>query len=241
MKKFFVNLSIKIFNYIYYLQNKKHEKRMEKLKSHVLSGSICDEKYHTTSSATLTIKNNSKEEKRANRQKIENIINRCLDKPEKFFEYIQGAKTPVYKIKKAKEILALINEQEGFIYPKKGLCALYLNLILNKKISFKTPEMFVLSSFCVNPYAISYQFYNWYCYKLGLKGYEDDTQEKFKNVFEYCEKDKIDTLSYSEILGLKSAIRRDIEAIEFVQKLAKNKYMARKNLEKIKQKKIVRI
>ena len=101
MKKFFVNLSIKIFNYIYYLQNKKHEKRMEKLKSHVLSGSICDEKYHTTSSATLTIKNNSKEEKRANRQKIENIINKCLDKPEKFFEYIQGAKTPVYKIKKA--------------------------------------------------------------------------------------------------------------------------------------------
>lgn len=94
--------------------------------------------------------------------------------------------------------------------------------------------MFVLSSYNVNLVTMSYQFYNWYACKMNLNGYEFETQEKFKNVFEVCETDKINDLSFEEIISLKNAIRRDIEAIDFVKKLVVNKSTAKKNLEKIK-------
>ena len=101
--------------------------------------------------------------------------------------------------------------------------------------------MFVIRCYDVNIYALVYQFYNWYCYKMKLDGFEDKTQEQFKHVFEICETSKIDELSFEEILNLKSAVRRDIEAIEFVQNFAKKKTMSKINLEKIKQGKAIRV
>ena len=44
-----------------------------------------------------------------------------------------------------------------------------------------------------------------------------------------------------EILNLKSAIKRDIEAIDFVKKMAQKFSMAKKNLEKIKQGQSIRV
>ena len=116
-----------------------------------------------------------------------------------------------------------------------------MNLILNKKFSFKTDEMFVLSSYNVNLVAMSYQFYNWYACKMKLNGYDFEAQEKFKNVFEICETDKINDLTFEEIISLKNAIRRDIEAINFVKELTIKKSMAKKNLEKIKMGQTVRV
>jgi hypothetical protein len=54
---------------------------------------------------------------------------------------------------------------------------------------------------------------------MKLSGYEEETQEMFKEVFELCETSKIETLNYEEIMNLKSAIKRDIEAINFVKKM----------------------
>lgn len=230
MKKIIDKISIKIFDFIYKKQEIKHKKRMEKL----LSGKVCGEKIITTNDATLSIKNELYNKDKANQEKIENIIEKYINQPEKFFDFIRGAKTPIYKIKNADKILAYINEQEGFILPKKGIEALYLNLILNKKINLETPEMFVLRNGELNTYAFIYQFYNWYCYKMKLSGFEDDTQENFKHVFEICETDKINSLTYEEILNLKSAIKRDVEAIDFVKKMAQKFSMSKKNLEKIK-------
>ena len=235
MKKILAKISIKLFEFIYKKQNEKHQNRMKKITKKIHSGSVCGEAVHTNMAATLTIKSVAKEKTKANREKIEKILDLYYKEPKKIFDYIKGAKTPVYIVKKADKILNFINEDEGFLLPKKGLEALYLNLVLNKKISFKTQEMFVMRSYDVNIYALIYQFYNWYCYKMKLDGYESETQEQFRHVFEICETSKINELTFSEILGLKSAIRRDIEAIEFVQQFAKKKTMAQKNLEKIKQ------
>jgi len=237
MKKIIDKISIKIFDFIYKNQEKSHKKRMEKL----LSGKVCGKKLITTNGATLSIKDENYDSDKANQEKIESLIEKYIDKPQKFFEFIKGAKTPIYKIKNADKILAKINEQEGFILPKKGIEALYLNLILNKKIALTTPEMFVLRNGELNTYAFIYQFYNWYCYKMKLSGYEIDTQEKFKHIFEICETNKIDSLNYEEILNLKSAIKRDIEAIDFVKKIVQKFSMAKKNLEKIKQGQSIRV
>lgn len=238
MKKELTKLSIKIFDFIYKMQNKNHNKKMAdlktKLNSKVLSATYCDERIHTNSCATLTIKNNSKNTAKANQAKIKKLFETFMNNKEKLFEYIKKGNTPVYKIKNADKILAFVNEQEGFILPKKGLDALYLNLILNKKISFKTPEMFVLRTYDVNMYAFLYQFYNWYSFKMNLTGFEEDSQEYFKHVFEICETNKINQLSFEEVIKLKSAIKRDVEAIDFVISFVKEKSMAKKNLEKIK-------
>ena len=235
MKKFIDLFSIKIFNLIYAFQEKKHKKRMQKLNDKILSGKVCNEKHVTINGATLSIKTQESEKEKLHQQKVENLIEKHINNPNKLFDYIKGAKTPIYEIKNAKSILDKIGELEGFILPKKGIKALYLNLILNKKIGFKTSEMFVMSSYNVNLYAFLYQFYNWYCYKTKLSGYEDDIQEQFKHVFEICETSKIDELSYEEILNLKSAIKRDIEAIDFVKKITQKITLSKKNLNKIKQ------
>lgn len=236
MGKLLQKLSIKIFDFIYKKQELNHKKKMDNLKK-VMSAKSSSGKMHLNSAATFTIKENLKEEKKANKEKIEAIIKTFLNDKQgvqKLFDYVKGAKTRVYKIKNAHKILAFVNEDEGFILPSKGFKAFYLNLILNKTIGFKTPEMFVLRSFNVNIYALCYQFYNWYCYKMNLSGFEEDTQAQFKNVFKICNSKKIETLSYEEILNLKSAIKRDIEAIDFVMNLAKSNDMAKKNLAKIK-------
>ena len=235
MKKIIDLLSIKIFDFVYKFQEVKHKKRMEKLNKKMLSGNICGEKHVAINGATLSLKNETYEKDKANQEKIEKIIEKYINQPEKFFDYIKGAKTPIYKIKNADKILAKIGEFEGFILPKKGLKALYLNLILNKKIAFKTQEMFVLRSGELNTYAFIYQFYNWYCYKMKLSGFEVQTQEQFKKVFEICETSKIDSLTYEEVLSLKSAIKRDIEAIDFVKRIVQKFSLAKENLEKIKQ------
>lgn len=224
MRKSFKKLLIRIFK-----NHKKKNKIM--MDKSILSANDGNNSCHINSSAMLTIE---KQKDMTYQIRIEKMLNDYIDKPQKLFEYIKGAGTKVFLNKYAAKILSKINEQEGLIYPKKGLKALYLNLIFNKKLSFKTDEMFVLSSYNVNLVTMSYQFYNWYACKMNLNGYEFETQEKFKNVFEVCETDKINDLSFEEIISLKNAIRRDIEAIDFVKKLVVNKSTAKKNLEKIK-------
>ena len=114
--------------------------------------------------------------------------------------------------------------------PQKGLAALYLNFILNHTISFKTSEMFIISK-NFSPYLFVYEFYKWYNYKTGAKGYEKDTQDKYKKLFSL----KSDELTFDEIVELKTAIRRDIEAIEFVKNYSKKHNQASKVFGKIKQ------
>lgn len=231
-------LSNKFFDLIYKFQRKKPKTRK---KNELLSGNICGKKHITTNDATLSINGKNSKEEEINQKKLENIIEKYIDEPEKFFNFIKGAKTPIHKVKFANKILSYINEQEGFILPQKGFKAFYLNLILNKKIAFKTSEMFVLRNGELNTYAFIYQFYNWYGYKMKLSGYEDETQKMFKNVFKICETDAIDDLGYEEIINLKSAIQRDIEAINFVKKTVQKFSMAKKNLNKIKQGKSIQV
>jgi len=217
------------------------DKKMKKDNKKSISTKICGEVFHNNQAASLIINSKAKEKTKANEEKIEKILNLTIDEPKKLFDYIKGAKTPVYKIKYASKILSFIKETEGFIYPKKGFSAFYLNLVLNKKIAFKTTEMFVISNFDINKTILVYQFYIWYSYKMKLEGYENDTQEKFNQVFEICETNKIDKLSIEEIVELKSAIKRDVEAIDFTKRFSEKKFSAKQAIEKVKKGKSISI
>lgn len=232
MRKSFRKLLLNIYK-------KFSKKKKYTIDKSLLSANDGNKSCHINSSATLTIEN--KQVDMSYQARIEKLLDAYINKPEKLFEYIKGSGTKVFLNKHAAKILSKIKEEEGLIYPKKGLKALYLNLIFNKKFSFETDEMFVLSSYNVNLVAMSYQFYNWYACKMKLNGYDFVSQEKFKNVFEICETEKVNDLSFEEIISLKNAIKRDIEAIDFVKQLVSQKSTAKKNLEKIKMGQTVRV
>ena len=166
--------------------------------------------------------------------KVEKLVIKAKNNPYRLIEYTEKHGTPVYKIKNADKILAVVNETEGFITPKKGLKAIYLNAIINKKLSAKFDECFIMRNIALDPYYTIHQFYNWYAFKSGFAGYEFEAQEKFKKLF-YAknQREKINNLGISDILEIKEAINRDKEALDFVIRLATNTDGAKKAFNKI--------
>jgi len=66
MKKNIDLLIIKIADFFYKIQDKKHKKRLEKLNKKMLSGNICNEKYIAINGATLSFKDKNYENDKAN-------------------------------------------------------------------------------------------------------------------------------------------------------------------------------
>ena len=63
------------------------------------------------------------------RENILAIVKSCEYSAEKLLEYIQAAKTPVYRVRGALSLLSKIGEEMGFISEKRGLTALYISLM----------------------------------------------------------------------------------------------------------------
>ena len=123
--------------------------------------------------------------------------------------------------------MKLINEEEGFITPAKGVKAFILNLFVNltcyKKlvISFKSNGMFILRPLNIDMYYMIHQFHKWYSFELGLPGFDFVDQQNFKRIFKTLSQEDITNLSIQEIISLKESIARDIEANDFVVNLSK--------------------
>ena len=156
-------------------------------------------------------------------KKVETLVKKAKNNPYRLIAYIEKHGTPVYKIKNADKILSVINETEGFITPKRGLKAIYLNAVINKKLSTRFEECFIMRNLSLDPYYTIHQFYSWYAFKSGFAGYEFEAQEKLKKLF--CSKNRCETINnfgISDILEVKEAINRDKEALDFVIRLATN-------------------
>ena len=219
-----------ILNQIFKMQQKVYELP----KNNLYSYSNGTSSSHITSFATMSLDAKKQKKTQLLREKVRQIVKKNIKTPEKLLEHVEKSGTKVVKIPYADKILSYVNEQEGFITPRSGFEALYLNLVKKRKISFKTPEMFVLRDLPVNIYVMSHQFHKWYAYKMGLPGYDEASQEKFKRVFEFSDSKKAQELSYGEIMALKEAVRRDMEAIDFVLELSKEHEGSKKTLDKIK-------
>ena len=203
-------------------------------------------------SGTLGVRNTSKSKKyfrqgcllsletiaESEKQKMEEELGLILKssnyEPTEVLKYIQNHGTNVFYISNAKSLHS-IGENEGFIYPQKGLNALYFSLLTQKKIAFKTDEMFVLTKGDINKYYFIYHFYNWYAFKHNIIGLDFDSQKLLnKYLFSPNEKD-FSKLQLSDIYKLKDAIKQDKSAIEFVFKLCQQCEGAQKALEKLKE------
>lgn len=155
------------------------------------------------------------------------IIKKCGGDYAKLLKYISKNGTQVHKIPFANRVLAFINCEEGFIGEQRGINALFLSfvlMVLSKekiRISIKTQPMFVMRDMPVDLYIMIQQFHKWYAMKLNLPGFDAESQENFQKFLDGANDSQIKDLSLDEIIGLKEAIARDVEAINFVVDLAR--------------------
>lgn len=167
---------------------------------------------------------------------VQKILKKAQNQPEVLLKFIEKNGTKVIKIKFADKILKIINCDEGFIASKRGLKALCLSIFISVftgkvKPALKTEAMFVLKDMQADPYTMIQQFHKWYAMKLDLPGFDSESQENFQK-FLYSD-EGINALSVDEILGLKEAIARDKEAIDFVVNLAKSTTGSKKAMKKL--------
>lgn len=178
-----------------------------------------------------------------NKIKLDNSIKTILKKyqndPDKLLEFVEKNGTKVYKIPFANKILSIIGYEEGFVGKTTGFKALYLNCIIpmlakeNIKFSFKTEPMFILRNLQLDKYCMIQQFHKWYAMKLNLPGFDSESQNNFQKFLNSNDDENIKLLSVEEILGLKEAIARDVEAINFIVDLAKSTSGSKNALKKM--------
>ena len=189
-------------------------------------------KCHYSQNCTLDLNTMADAEKQELEEKIINILKTYDYKPERILEYVKSQGTQVVFLKDAKKFLNPILENEGFIYPAKGVKALYLSLAVNRTFALKTKEMFILSKGEINKYYFIYHFYNWFAFKNDISGMDCESQELLKKYL-FSDSDTKE-LQLSEIFKLKDAIKQDKASLEFVINLCRNYDGAKQALEKMK-------
>lgn len=187
-----------------------------------------------------TLEFTSKTEKIKNNLELnaEQIIKKCKNNPENLLKFIQKNGTNIYRIPFAKKFLNLIHFEEGFITETKGLKALYLNLITGISVGkincdLSTKPMFILSNTKQDIYQTIHSFYKWYSYKNEMPGFNSQAQDDLQQ-FLTSSNNNIKDLEINEILELKEAIARDVDAVNFVIKIAKSSEGAKNVFGKMK-------
>jgi hypothetical protein len=93
--------------------------------------------------------------------------------------------------------------------------------------------MFVLEDAPLDAYYTIQYFHKWYAMKLNLPGFDSESQQNFQKFLNSSNDEDMKGLSVDEILGLKEAIARDVEAINFVVDLAKSTAGAKNAMQKL--------
>lgn len=165
---------------------------------------------------------------------VSDIIKRVNCNPQELLNYVKAANTPVYKISNADKLLSFIKEEEGLIYEKEGLEAVYLSIITGQGLKFKTEAMFILRDGEIDKYYMLHNFYRWFSLKSNLPGFEYKVQKNFKK-FLYDESENVlKRFSMEDMVSLKEAIARDREASDFVIAYTKSVEGSKNVLDKIK-------
>lgn len=230
------NFIQKIIYFVLNLQDKVLKKRLGEKQKTSYTNSTSKKVFGLAASLELTSKTEKNKEKLEKDVKI--ILKKYENNPEKLLEFIERSGTKVYKIPHADKFLKFINYEEGFIGATKGAKALYINILvsmfIDKKInlSLKTESMFILRNLLLDKYCMIQQFHKWYAMKLNLPGFDTESQENFQKFLNSDDED-VKLLSIEEILGLKEAIARDVEAINFIVDLAKTTDGSRNAMKKI--------
>ena len=230
------NVINKIVYFFLSLQEKALRKNLKKNFKSSYSNSTSKVVFGNDCSLKLTSKTEKNKEKL--KHDVETVLKKYRNDPEKLLNFVERSGTCIYRIPYANKLLALLGYEEGFVGELSGLKALYLTIFVSilsgkKVVSMKTKPMFVLRNTPVNNFYMIQQFHKWYAMKLNLPGFDTESQANFQKFMTSANDDDIKTLSVQEILGLKEAIARDVEAINFVVALAKGTEGSKSAMQKL--------
>lgn len=196
-----------------------------------------DSKTVFTNGASLELNSKTTTKKAKAKNNIEEIIKNCNGNSKELIKFIEKNGTRVYDSKFSAKITKLIGVEDGFITSLSGRKALFLSFCLfvfgkGKSIKLNTEPLFLIES--KNPENCTFiqQFYKWYSMKFNLPGFDEKAQENFQKILQ-TDNINVKGLSIQEIIGLKEAIARDVEAINFAVELAKNTDGSKKAMKKI--------
>lgn len=214
-------------NIILYLFSIQEKFLIKKLEKTIGATSKSKRKQFFQDGCLLTFDSIAENEKNKFEEELLSILESCSFSPKEVLNYIELNGTPVYYIDSAKALNSVC-ENEGFLYPQKGLKALYLTLLTQQSPKFKTAEMFILSKGDINPYYFMYHFYNWYSFKHKINGIDAESQKLLNKYLFQANTEDFSKLQLADIYRLKDIIKQDKDAIEFVFKLCQ-KYESSKN------------
>jgi len=168
-------------------------------------------------------------------------IVKYINEPEKFLDYLKKDGATIFRTKYAKAILSKIDESEGFIVGQEGVYALKLNFLLFSfglqpfKISFKTTPMFIIDDAPFNIYTFAEYYYKYLALKHKMSGLDFKSQKKFSRINKYApDDDKVfERMALNELLALKEATARNIEAVSFAAEFTKEYKTSKKAFDKM--------
>ena len=167
---------------------------------------------------------------------VRGLLKQLNNDVEKVSEYLEKHNVPIYRVKFAKKVLNKIGEEDGFISERTGLRALFINLITGQGIKFKTGSIIVTEDEEPDIYNFIHYLHKWYAKNEGMEGFDEKSQrllQKFNIAGN--QESLVNRLSLPQIEGLKQAIARDVQSIEFVSQYSKENAGAKKALEKMKE------
>ena len=165
---------------------------------------------------------------------VKGIIKQLKNNPQRLCEYLENQGVEVHLIGRGERFFKRINESDGFITERKGYKALLINLAIGNGFKTKTEPMVIFSGDELDIYKLIRAIYTWYSYKEGMSGFDEKSQRLLQLLHRKNEDKIIARLSIPELEGLKNAVSRDIEAIDFVTQYSKENAGAKNALNKIK-------
>ena len=227
-----MNILKNILYYFLKIQEKQLSVRLDKhLKT---SSSNKTSKTILSSNVTVTLNAQTEKNKELVLNTVKEIVSGVKNNPNLLLEYIKTHNTKVIKLPNADKILALINEDEGLVCELKGWEALYINILTDNGFSFSSEPMFLLREGEIDAYYMLHQFYKWFSLYKGLPGFDHKSQKLFRKYLNTQDTKGLENLTLDEMTGLKEAIDRDNEAIDFTVNYAKSIEGSKNVLEKIK-------
>ena len=210
---------------IYFFLSAKEKHLSTKLNKHLKSSaSNKTSKTFIGSNVTVTLNAETQKNKELVLKTVSEIVSGVKNNTNMLLEYIKTHNTKVIK------------EDEGLVCELKGLEALYINILTDSGFSLTSRPMFILRDGEIEPYYMLHQFYKWYALHKGLPGFDYVSQKLFKKYLNSKDDTGIKNLTLEEMTGLKEAIARDNEAIDFTINYAKSIDGSKKVLNKIKRK-----
>lgn len=150
--------------------------------------------------------------------------------PDSLASFIERHQTPVYMLKGrliCGLVLAILGYEPGFIAPAEGrryrLLERFLRLYNGKPHCEFKHGVFVLTRPLFTVGFISHQLHHWLAYRSGMAGYSDKSQQlykKFWNENNGVIGQEVYQMKVEDMVALKAAINRDLEALLFLKEIA---------------------